>query len=90
MSDTASTENLDLPENARALLEAVLAISSDLDMHSVLNRIVVSACEITGAKYGALGVLTWSSVATRRVVGGTASNRASVRGAPSKRSASPG
>jgi len=48
---------LDLPRNARALLDAVLAISSDLDMHSVLDRIVVSACEITDARYGALGVL---------------------------------
>jgi hypothetical protein len=56
MSDTA-TDRLDLPRNSRALLDAVVAISSDLDMHSVLNRIVRSACEITGAKYGALGVL---------------------------------
>jgi signal transduction histidine kinase len=48
---------LELPANARALLDAVVAISSDLDMHSVLNRIVVSACQITGARYGALGVI---------------------------------
>lgn len=48
---------LGLPRNARALLDAVLAISSDLDMHTVLNRIVASACEITGARYGALGVV---------------------------------
>jgi len=57
MSETASSENLDLPRNARALLDAVVAISSDLDLHRVLNRIVVSACEITAARYGALGVL---------------------------------
>jgi len=49
--------SLDLPANARALLDAVVAISSDLDLHSVLLRIVDSACEITGARYGALGVL---------------------------------
>jgi signal transduction histidine kinase len=48
---------LQLPGDARALLEAVVAMSSDLDLHSVLNRIVVSACELTGARYGALGVL---------------------------------
>ena len=47
----------DLPDDARALLEAVVAISSDLDLHSVLDRIVVSACRMTGARYGALGVL---------------------------------
>jgi signal transduction histidine kinase len=42
---------------SRALLEAVVAISSDLDLHSVLVRIVQSACELTAAQYGALGVL---------------------------------
>src|SRR5680860_1483109 len=57
MTESATTGGLDLPRNARALLDAVVAISSDLDMHAVLNRIVVSACEITGARYGALGVL---------------------------------
>ena len=53
----ATVEGLDLPHNARALLDAVVAISSDLDLHTVLNRIVASACEITQARYGALGVL---------------------------------
>ena len=62
MADTGITEQtasggLALPRNARALLDAVVAISSDLDLHSVLLRIVESACEITGAQYGALGVL---------------------------------
>jgi GAF domain-containing protein len=47
----------DLLEDARALLDAVVATSSDLDLHSVLDRIVVSACRMTGAQYGALGVL---------------------------------
>ncbi len=55
--DDAVTTDLDLPRNAQALLDAVMAISSDLDMHGVLNRIVEAACEITGARYGALGVL---------------------------------
>src|SRR5512145_3119204 len=50
-------DGLELPANARALLDAVVAISSDLDRHSVLDRIVVSACQIAGAKYGALGVI---------------------------------
>ena len=42
---------------AGALLDAVVAISTDLDLHRVLGRIVESACELTQAKYGALGVL---------------------------------
>src|SRR5687768_5798113 len=46
-----------LAREARALLDAVIAMSSDLDMHNVLDRIVVSSCELTGAQYGALGVI---------------------------------
>ena len=42
---------------ARALLEAVTAISSDLDLRSVLQRIVEAATELTSAQYGALGVV---------------------------------
>ena len=46
-----------LPTSTRALLEAVTAISSDLDLHPVLERIVRAATELTGARYGALGVI---------------------------------
>lgn len=46
-----------MPRGAQALLDAVIAFSSDLDMHNVLDRIVLSSCELTGAKYGALGVV---------------------------------
>ncbi|KRF36822.1 GAF domain-containing sensor histidine kinase [Nocardioides sp. Soil805] len=42
---------------AQALLDAVTAIASDLDLSSVLTRIVTAATELTGAQYGALGVL---------------------------------
>jgi signal transduction histidine kinase len=50
-------DSQDLSGPAQALLDAVVAISSDLDLHSVLSRIVVSACELTSARYGALGVI---------------------------------
>ncbi|MEO6020325.1 MAG: GAF domain-containing protein [Knoellia sp.] len=40
-----------------SLLDAVVAVSSDLDLADVLHRIVVSACELVNATYGALGVL---------------------------------
>jgi signal transduction histidine kinase len=40
-----------------SLLDAVVAISSDLDLPEVLHRIVVAACELVDATYGALGVL---------------------------------
>ena len=41
----------------RGLLHAVLAIGSDLDLEAMLHRIVESAAELVGARYGALGVL---------------------------------
>lgn len=47
----------ELPAEARALLDAVVAIGSDLDLCSVLRRIVVSACELTGAEYGVLAIV---------------------------------
>jgi signal transduction histidine kinase len=46
-----------LSGQARALLDAVTAISSDLDLRSVLMRIVEAATELTSARYGALGVI---------------------------------
>jgi signal transduction histidine kinase len=41
-----------------ALLDAVVSISSDLDLPSTLTRIVQAACQLVGARYGALGVLS--------------------------------
>src|SRR5579864_5206880 len=39
------------------ILDAIFAISSDLELPAVLQRIVQVACDQTGARYGALGVL---------------------------------
>ncbi|ABP54044.1 GAF domain-containing sensor histidine kinase [Salinispora tropica] len=44
-------------ERLRALLDAVVGISTDLDLRSTLQRIVEAASELAGARYGALGVL---------------------------------
>ncbi len=44
-------------ERLRALLDAVVGIGTDLDLRSTLERIVVSACRLVGARYGALGVV---------------------------------
>jgi signal transduction histidine kinase len=45
------------PRRLRQLLDAVLVVGSDLDLHSVLRRIVESATQLVDARYGALGVL---------------------------------
>ncbi|MDO3700355.1 GAF domain-containing sensor histidine kinase [Micromonospora sp. C28SCA-DRY-2] len=44
-------------ERLRALLDAVVGIGTDLDLRSTLQRIVAAACELAGARYGALGVI---------------------------------
>ena len=39
------------------LLEAVLAVAGDLDLETVLGRVVHAGCGLVGARYGALGVI---------------------------------
>jgi len=50
--ETAPTRN-----RADLLIEAGLALTSELSLDAVLERIVELAIDITGARYGALGVL---------------------------------
>ena len=45
------------PRSLRQLLDAVLTVGSDLDLPSMLERIVHSAVDLVDATYGALGVL---------------------------------
>lgn len=44
-------------ERLRALLDAVVGIGTNLDLRTTLQRIVQSASELVGARYGALGVI---------------------------------
>lgn len=44
-------------ERLAHLLDAVVAVTADLELSDVLSRIVLAACELVDAKYGALGVL---------------------------------
>jgi two-component system, NarL family, sensor histidine kinase DevS len=48
---------LDTRDRVDALLEAVVRVSSEVELESVLRRIVVAAVELVDARYGALGVL---------------------------------
>ncbi len=49
--------DLELPAEARALLDAVVAIGSDLDLRGVLTRIVEASCQLTEAEFGVLGIV---------------------------------
>lgn len=44
-------------EGGPDLLDAVMAVTADLELSEVLSRIVRAACELVDARYGALGVL---------------------------------
>jgi signal transduction histidine kinase len=44
-------------DRAHGLLEAVVAVGSNLDLETVLRRIVEAATGLVGARYGALGVV---------------------------------
>jgi len=48
---------LDTRDRVNALLEAVVGIGSELEVESVLRRIVEAAVQLVGARYGALGVV---------------------------------
>ncbi|WP_407341666.1 GAF domain-containing sensor histidine kinase [Pengzhenrongella phosphoraccumulans] len=41
----------------RPLMDAIVSVSSELDIATVLERLVTAACGLTGARYGAMGVL---------------------------------
>src|ERR671926_503575 len=55
-------------ERLRTLLETGIAISSELSLDAVLERIVQAAAELTGARYVALGVIDRSGTALERFV----------------------
>jgi signal transduction histidine kinase len=50
-------EHMAGPRQLRRLLDGVLTIGSDLDLHTVLDTIIEAAAELVDAQYGALGVL---------------------------------
>ena len=45
------------PTKLRRILEAVLLIEKDLELPALLRHVIEEACSMTGARYGALGVL---------------------------------
>jgi len=48
---------MDSQDRLRGLLDAVVGLAADLDLDSVLERIIRVACQLADAQYGALGVL---------------------------------
>ena len=55
-------------ERLRTLLQTGIAISSELSLDAVLERIVEAAAELTGARYAALGVIDRAGTGLERFV----------------------
>jgi signal transduction histidine kinase len=72
------------PASLRQLLDAVLAIGSDLDLAATLERIVRAATTLVDARYGALGVLSpeGTTLTDFITVGIDADERAQIGGPP--------
>ena len=47
----------DVSDRLRALLDAGIALNAELSLDALLQRLVETAAEITGARYAALGVI---------------------------------
>ena len=54
------------PDRLRILVEAGIALSSELSLDALLQRIVETAAELTGARYAALGVIGRSGQSLER------------------------
>nr|BFD96114.1 hypothetical protein KitaXyl93_74740 [Kitasatospora sp. Xyl93] len=69
-------------DRLQGLLSAVLAIGGDLDLPAVLHRIVTTAMDLAGARYGALGVLAPSGDCLEQFItaGLTEEERAALAG----------
>ena len=66
-------------ERTERLLEAGLALSSELSLPVILQRIVDLAADLTGARYGALGVLGPAGIITEFITTGvTEAERAAI------------
>ncbi|HSK22764.1 MAG TPA: GAF domain-containing sensor histidine kinase [Egicoccus sp.] len=58
MSSSSPPGSRALDPRAQQILDAVLAVTIDLDLEAVLGSVVEAACDLVDAQYGALGVLT--------------------------------
>ena len=60
--------SIDDPTKLRRVLEAVLLIERDLELPALLSHVIQEACSMTGARYGALGVLNDDKTALEEFV----------------------
>ncbi|MCX6396526.1 MAG: GAF domain-containing protein [Propionibacteriales bacterium] len=62
--------DIDAKNGGGALLDAVLLLSSDLDLRGALDRLIRASCALTGARYGFMGLLDDNGVIADFVIHG--------------------
>ncbi len=77
-----SSVPVDRMDRDAMLIEAGLALSSELSLDAVLQRIIELATQVTGASYGALGVLGPGGRITEFITTGVSDEQRRVIGAP--------
>jgi GAF domain-containing protein len=55
-------------DRLRALFDATIALTSELSLEALLQKVVETAATLTGARYAALGVIDESGAALERFV----------------------
>ena len=56
------------PDRLRVLVDAGIALSSELSLEALLQQLVETAAQLTGARYAALGVIDQTGVTLERFV----------------------
>ncbi|MBI3961250.1 MAG: GAF domain-containing sensor histidine kinase [Deinococcus sp.] len=75
-------EILSRSEQLRALHEAAMVLTSELSLDTVLQKLVDCACELAGARYGALSVLGEDSAVARFLTAGLSQEERARIGPP--------
>ncbi len=72
--------SIDDPSRLRRILDAVLLLEKDIELPVLLRHVIEEACSMTGARYGALGVLNDDKTALAEfiTVGLTAEEEAQI------------
>ena len=74
----SSEPSITAPDRLRVLVETGIALSSELSLKSLLEQLIASAARLTGARYGALGVIDRSGTGRPRTSARLATNAAFV------------
>jgi signal transduction histidine kinase len=70
VSSIVATEEttIDTSDRFRGLVETGIALSSELSLEALLRRVIGTAVELTGARYGALGVIDRTGTALEQFI----------------------